>query len=80
MKLILENWEHFLKESDFDTETGEPITARGRELESAMIDQAIKAEKACDEWARENYAKELANYWNSRSDIPINQGRYDLPP
>ena len=32
MKLILENWNEFLNEQNFDTATGAPISDKGREL------------------------------------------------
>ena len=36
---------------DFSPATGEPITAKGREMEKKMVEQALEMESKCTDWA-----------------------------
>ena len=46
-QIIKEELEIFLNEANFDMKTGKPITDKGREIETQMVNKAMEAENKC---------------------------------
>ena len=58
-QIIKEELEIFLNEANFDMKTGKPITDKGREIETQMVNKAMEAENKCLDWAIKNKKEEL---------------------
>ena len=54
----------------FDPATGEPLTDKGRALETKMVEQAIEAENKCLEWAKADQAMKMEIIKHHRSGKP----------
>lgn len=51
----------------FDPATGEPLTDKGRALETKMVEQAMEAENKCFEWAKADQAMKMELVKHHRS-------------